>query len=45
MNAIILVDIQNELLPTGSLPVPQGDGIIDDGGSGGRADVGPQDGT
>ena len=29
MNAIILVDIQNDFLPTGSLPVPQGDAIID----------------
>ena len=29
MNAIILVDIQNDFLPTGNLPVPQGDEIID----------------
>jgi nicotinamidase/pyrazinamidase len=28
MNALILVDIQNDFLPSGALPVPQGDAII-----------------
>jgi nicotinamidase/pyrazinamidase len=28
MNALILVDIQNDFSPTGSLPVPEGDQII-----------------
>lgn len=29
MNALILVDIQNDFLPTGALPVPQGDAVVD----------------
>lgn len=29
MKALILVDIQNDFLPTGALPVPEGDQIID----------------
>ena len=28
MNALLLIDIQNDFLPTGTLPVPQGDQII-----------------
>ncbi|MGN6368994.1 MAG: bifunctional nicotinamidase/pyrazinamidase [Phycisphaerae bacterium] len=28
MNALILVDIQNDFLPTGALPVPEGDKVI-----------------
>ncbi len=28
MNALILVDIQNDFLPGGALPVPRGDEII-----------------
>ncbi len=28
MNTLILVDIQNDFLPTGALPVPEGDAII-----------------
>ena len=28
MNALILVDIQNDFLPTGALPVPKGDEVI-----------------
>ena len=28
MNALILVDIQNDFLPTGALPVPRGDEVI-----------------
>jgi len=28
MNALILVDIQNDFLPTGALPVPDGDAVI-----------------
>ncbi|HUO09519.1 MAG TPA: bifunctional nicotinamidase/pyrazinamidase [Phycisphaerae bacterium] len=28
MNALLLIDIQNDFLPTGALPVPEGDQII-----------------
>jgi len=28
MNALILVDIQNDFLPDGALPVPDGDAVI-----------------
>src|SRR2546423_14634198 len=28
MNALILVDIQNDFLPTGALPVPEGDQVV-----------------
>jgi nicotinamidase/pyrazinamidase len=28
MNALLLIDIQNDFLPTGALPVPQGDQVI-----------------
>jgi nicotinamidase/pyrazinamidase len=28
MNALILVDLQNDFLPTGALPVPEGDAVI-----------------
>ncbi len=28
MHALILVDIQNDFLPTGALPVPEGDGVV-----------------
>ncbi|MCC2545390.1 bifunctional nicotinamidase/pyrazinamidase [Hymenobacter sp. BT175] len=29
MRALLLIDIQNDFLPTGALPVPEGDAIID----------------
>ena len=28
MNALLLVDLQNDFLPTGALPVPEGDAVI-----------------
>jgi len=28
MKALIIVDLQNDFMPTGALPVPQGDQII-----------------
>jgi nicotinamidase/pyrazinamidase len=28
MNALLLIDIQNDFLPTGALPVPQGDEVV-----------------
>ena len=28
MNALILVDLQNDFTPSGALPVPEGDSIV-----------------